>query len=245
MKIAKRLLTFLSLAALTVSGAWPVYAITTPTTFKLKIYGWSNDEAYWAFGESGDYSGGAVGWTTLRDYVIDTSKNAFFKTFEKAITEEEFPEEGAAKKAAQKWESATSAKIKALGFDGKLGEEVYKKPVAVWGEYDSIVTQFGEKSASFLLGKDRYEIRLEDKVINNEDPTISPKSMFTLSLRKNGGDWKILQQDKTPFRNFMQYRIIYASVSPSRSKIAVLVEAIFNGYENSKLISYKGVTGAL
>ena len=165
------LIFFLLVATFRIASGAEGKEIQTDT--KLKIFGWSSDEKYWAFGESGDYSGGALAGATVRYYVIDSVKNAFFKKFESRITEQEgYDDDAKIAQAVLKFEKETEERIRGLGLNGAMGEEVYKKPVAVWVDYDSVIKQFGEKNPSFDVDKNRYDLKLEDKIVEGKDPCV-------------------------------------------------------------------------
>lgn len=228
---------------------WPLtHAIAKeiPTDIQYEILGWSDNEKYWAFGESGDYSGGAMGGKTVRYFVIDADKNSFAKKWEKRITEDQgYETEEAVAREEKKFRAAVQTEIKKLLPNSQTGIEAYKKPVAVWVEHDSEIKQFGEKEISFKLDDSQYEIKLEETVHSKKDDPWATKSGFKISIRKNAGPWKILQADKTPWRSSLSHRIVYVSIAPSKKKIAILVEAIEASFESAKTPYYKGITGAL
>ena len=221
-------------------------AAEMPTGNELKVYGWSADEKYWAFGESGDYSGGAIGGIEIRRFIIDSVKNEFYKKKEQNLTEAAgYMDEDIIRAKAREFENGFQAGLDALGFNNLMGCEVYKKPPAVFVDHDMNIRQFGEKTITFKLDADSYEIKLEDRFSEKDGEPWWTQSGFSVSIRKNNGPWKVLQADKTLWRHFFQYRIVYVSVSPSKTKIAIVVEAVQTGFEASKVVYYKGITGTM
>jgi len=223
-------------------------AITTAQSSytSLSIYGWSEDGKYWAFGEEGDYSGGAMVGKTAKIYVVSAAKNDFHKTWEKEISEKTgVQDEDEIDSGIQAFKRDVRRKLKALGIAKTMGREVYKKRTAQWIENDTKLRQFGSKRVSFTSGGKNYEIKLSDEVFLSEDNPWATKSKFSVAVRRKGGSWKILQADKKPWRNFIKYRIVYVSVSPRDTRVAIVVEAIQNAFENAKIPHYKAIVGKL
>ncbi|MDP8254770.1 MAG: hypothetical protein P9M14_03390 [Candidatus Alcyoniella australis] len=232
------LLSALTFAA--VAAAQPM-----PTGNTLVIYGWSDDDKLWAFGERGDYSGGALAGESIHVYVIDALKNDFVKKLEGEFTERDYPDMERAANDAARFDQRTHTQLGALGIRGRKGNEVYRQPIAVWLGYDSVIKQFGENLVRFSLGDQHYEIKLEQSVEQNAENPWDAKSKFSLSIRRNSGPWQVLQADRSAWRKFIQYKIVYVSISPGGDKIAVVIEAVQLGFEAAKIPRYKGITGAL
>ncbi len=212
----------------------------------LSVFGWSKDGKYWAFGEQGDYSGGAMVGQTAKIYVVDVAKNDFRNKYEKEVSERTgVQNEDEIEGGIEAFTRQSRGKMKALGIDRIMGQEVYKKRTATLVEGDTKIRQFGGKSVSFNSGGKSFQLKLRDEVFTDEENPWASKSKFTLSIRRKGGSWKVLQADSKPWRNFVAYRIIYVSVSPDTKHIAVVIEAIQNAFENAKIPHYKAVAGAL
>lgn len=222
-----------------------VTAKDIPTDSNLSIIGWSRNERYWAFSESGEYSGGALGGITRRFFVVNSDKNIFYKTFEKRITEDE----GYDTDLKVQQEDALYSKgimdiINRLGSPYKLGTEVYKKPLAIWVDVDSNVKQFGEKEVRFKEKGCEHIIKLDETTDNAEDK-YDVKSKFSVSMKSCRINQRTLQSDKSLSRDFLQYRIVYIALSPSGTKIVVVVEAIGLGFEGARIPYYKAITGSM
>ncbi len=211
----------------------------------LTVFGWSKDGKHWAFGEQGDYSGGAVYGETVRAYVIEAAKNKFKKKFEKQITEATVEDESLIESQLKTYSQNVKAKLKAMGITGIMGKEVYKKPAMKWTVGDIEYKQFGSKDVTFGAGGKQYELRLKDEIIRDEEDPWSTQSKFALSIRQKGGAWTAMQEDKNPWRHFIAYNIVYVAVSPDGKHVAVLIEAIQVAFENAKIPHYKAVTGKL
>lgn len=244
-------------------GAFLVIAVATlvqakeiSTGYALDVIGWSDDERYWAASESGNGCG-ACNANTVQFYVVDAQKNKFIKKLRKEFLNKEdcggaqrgdekdyYPTDEMIR-AEKEYRLRTLKEIISLGFHDQKGIEVYKKPVAVWMDVDGNIKQYGEKKISFVLGNDRYGLSLEDKIINAEGWLGDAKSMFKILIRKNNGKWTTLQEDNASTRSYYQYRIIYVSIAPNKSKIAIVVEAIEYGFEGCKIPNYKIITGVI
>ena len=224
----------------------PAIALAQSSYTSLFIYGWSKDSQYWAFVEEGDYSGGAMVGKTAKIYVINAAKNDFHKTWKKEVSEKTgVQDEDKIESGIRAFQRDVRRKLKARGIEKTMGREVYKKRTAQWTESDTKLRQFGSKRVSFTSGGISYEIKLSDEVFPNKDNPWATKSKFSIAMRRKGGPRKVLQADKKPWRNFIEYRIVYVSVSPCGTHAAVLVEAIQNAFENAKISHYKAVCGKL
>ncbi|HPQ69472.1 MAG TPA: DUF2259 domain-containing protein [bacterium] len=212
---------------------------------KLIVWGWSDNGAYWAFAEQGDYSGGGLAGEEVHAFVIDAAKNDFHLKQEGRFTEDRgYEEEAQIKKAVTAFKKEMKKKLRALGVRGKMGREVYKKKTADWVDHDMVIRQYGQRKFSFKHQGNSYDVALTVKK-EGDDPAMTTKSGFTVRIRKAGAPWKTLQADKTLWRTFREYRLVYASVAPTGDKIALVVEAVQTGFEGAQIVHYKGVTGAL
>jgi len=216
----------------------------TATGTKLVIFGWSGDGKYWAFGEEETFSAGMAG-EAVRYYVIDAAKNDFHKKFEKECSEQTGHDtESAMRACINAFAKQAKKKIRALGIRKKHGTEVFRAKTAQWVNHDIAIKQHGKKYAKFKHGGKVYTLKLETD-IDDEGMGWATKSKFTLKIRCGSGPWHTLQADKTKWRHFYQYGIVYASVSPDGKYIAVVIEGITAGFEAVKIPHYRGVTGEL
>lgn len=214
------------------------------TPFEYKVIGWTEDSRLWAFSEEGDYGCGMVYSPRVGFYAIDAAKNKFSYKFSETVTSED-DDETKANKKIQSWKRDNLEKIRKMGFAGNAGVVLYAKPKGDWQDNDSTMKQYGEKTVNFKSGPDEYTVKLDDQYKDDATSPWGKRSKFKVSIRKNGGPWKILQEDRSYSREFISCNIIYVSLSPDRKKIAVLVEAIEPGPEGVKNSYFKGITGSL
>jgi predicted secreted protein len=234
------LLAFALVGLLHSPSAW---AKDLSTPFEYGVLGWSNDSSLWGFYEKGDYGCGMIYQPGIGYFVIDSVKNDFAYKFSKNVGEQH--DESISKRTVERWERQSRKRVKVMGLSNNMGVVAYKKRKMVWIDVDSRFKQFGNKEISFDHLNHRYDVKLEDAYIDVQNTMSGKKSMFTLSIRKEGGPWKSLQADKKPWRTYIAYRILYVSVSPDSKKIAVLIEAVEHSLEGTKQSTFKGVTGLL
>lgn len=211
----------------------------------LTVWGWSDNGTYWAFAEEGDFSGGGLGGEEVHAFVIDAATNTFHLQKKGRFTEDRgYEDEAKIARAVRDFKKEMKKKLRALGLRGKKGREVYKKKTADWVDHDINIRQYGERKFSFTHDGKSYEVSLTVKKKSAESIYLT-KSGFTVRIRRAGSPWKILQADKKLWRTYIDYRFVYASISPPGDKIALVVEAVQSGFEASKIVYYKGITGAL
>jgi len=90
-----------------------------------------------------------------------------------------------------------------------------------------------------------YTVRVQDAFIPDHTSIAGTRSKFSVGIQRNGGALHTLQADRTHWRPYIAYSIVYVSISPDGQKVAILVEAVQNGLEGQKQAYYKGVTGLL
>jgi hypothetical protein len=220
-------------------------AADLPTTFEYNVLGWTDNSELWGFQEKGDYGCGMIYSPGGGIYVIDAAKNDFvFENFEE-VGEWENEDDELKRKAAARREGNDLEAAEKTGLLGKMGTVVFSSPKMVWVDYDSHFKQFGSRTVNFHHGSGKYEIQLRDSFLDDPDTMSGKKSKFSLSIRKDKGQWTILQSDKSHWRPYLAYRIVYVSISPNSKNIAVLIEAVENALESQKQSFYKGVTGLL
>lgn len=229
------------------STAGSTQASELDATFDYRVLGWSDDSARWGFQEKGDYGCGMLYDPGSGVYVIDAAKNRFvFEHFD-TVGELDDQDERRANRIIDRSAREDLARARSLGLNGNQGTVVYRAPKMVWVTYDTNFRQHGTRELDFEYQGRSYEIRLEDSILDDPDQTTmaGKKSKFSLSVRRVGGTWHLLQADRSHWRPYLAYRIVYASISPDSKKVAVLIEAVENALEGQKQAYYKGVTGLL
>jgi hypothetical protein len=215
------------------------------TPFEYRVLGWSGDGRLWGFQEKGEYGGGMTFSPGGGVYVIDAAKNSFVFRHFRDVGESDDQGVEWARHTASEWEREDREGAREWGLEGGLGTLVYQKPKMVWVDYDSQFKQFGERLVTFAHGGARYELRLTPSFVSAPNTMAGTRSKFSLALRKDEGEWRVLQEDKRHWRPYLAYGIVYVSISPDAKAIAVLIEAIENGVEGQKQAFYKGVAGPL
>lgn len=221
----------------------PLAAKSIETPFEYQVYGWTNDSQFWSYSEKGDYGCGMVYSPGIGFYVIDAIQNKFHYKFFKTTKYLDDDDVNRANKQVDGWQKDNLSYLKKKGLSNITGTVVYHKPKGTWLDYDSVMSLNGEKTASFKYNNDQFTVTLDDEYIEDETIARGKKSKFKIEIKKNGGPVKILQSDKSFWRNFVDYGIVYISISPDNKKIAILVEAVAVGLEGTKESRFLGTTG--
>lgn len=237
---------FSAILILTAFFASPSHAKSIETPFEYKVYGWTADSRSWSFGEKGDYGCGMVYLPGIAFYVIDATENKFRYKFFKTTDYLEDDDVKRADMQVEKWQKDNLKSLAEKGFSNITGTIVYQRPKGTWLDHDGVMVLNGEKAVSFRHKDVRYDVKLDDRYINKPDIGLGhKKSKFTIGIKRDGGPVKVLQSDKSYWRNVVDYGIVYISISPDDKKIAILVEAVEHGLELAKESRFLGITGAL